>query len=297
VSFAAVGLAFCFVVYIDGLRYSYSSSSNSNSAPDEAAASAVGLSRRGIVAKERARHHLRLQNYGAVDKYSSSHGHASTATGAASGEPHSPSRFFGAAGETYRSTYDPFAQYEAAAAAGAAHGARGKEDEPFFTSGNSSAFGGSSGTSSGGAGAVKDSEADFWRRESYGLRGSVVAPAAGSYSDVEEQQQQQLRAQQRAASRRSRLGVMQLFTADHHPGSPEFLPFIYGKVLMLLLTWVVLLIYWLLMFPQLLKLKPVAVYTLWNVDFRFAVAGCMVVLLGAVWMYWLAKVVCAIFIL
>lgn len=120
-------------------------------------------------------------------------------------------------------------------------------------------------------------EIDYWRRGSLGLQGAMYGKYARPAHELTPLEREHRRA-------------LSLFVTHHHPCSIEFLGFAYRKLVLLFLTWVVVVLYWLLMYPRLWHSKELSDMQVQNVQFRFRVLDVLVLLLSAAWGYYLAQV-------
>jgi hypothetical protein len=120
---------------------------------------------------------------------------------------------------------------------------------------------------------VDDTDREYWRKGSLGLRG---------YSSRLEQ-----RAPQTPLEAEYKRLVAQHVTY-HHISSPEFLGFIHRKLIFLVVTWVVCVLYWLLMYPRIWHHAPLTEVQVDNINFRFWV---VTILLYVIVLVWLAVIV------
>ena len=144
---------------------------------------------------------------------------------------------------------------------------------------------------------IRDTDAEYWRRDSsYGHQqqpsrnkalyysgrgGNSIGYQLASSSSLSPQDDALLLHSDK---------TLALYVTSHHPCSREFLGFIYRKVLFLLLTWAVLVSYWLLMFPQMRRRRGlVPGQLLEDLQFRFAVAQAVIFALELVWCCWLVQ--------
>jgi hypothetical protein len=116
---------------------------------------------------------------------------------------------------------------------------------------------------------VDDTDREYWRRGSLGLRG---------YSSRLEQ-----RAPQTPLEAEYKRLVAQHVTY-HHISSPEFLGFIHRKLIFLIVTWVVCVLYWLLMYPRIWHHAPLTEVQVDNINFRFWVVTMVLYMIVLVWL-------------
>lgn len=121
-----------------------------------------------------------------------------------------------------------------------------------------------------------DQNVDYWRRSSLGLQGAVH----GQYTHIDEL----------TPLEREHRRALSLFVTHHHPCSIEFLGFAYGKLILLFVTWTVVVLYWLLMYPRLWHSKALSDIQVQNVQFRFRVLDVLVLVLTALWVYIVVQV-------
>jgi hypothetical protein len=117
------------------------------------------------------------------------------------------------------------------------------------------------------------SDADYWRRSSLGLSGSQFSRPSRRGKDCDETRP-----------------TLSTFVSYHHPCSLDFLEFILWKLVALLGTWVLVVLYWLAMFPHLTA--PPLPSVLSSRRSFLALEG-LLFSLTVLWVYWLAAAYCS----
>lgn len=129
---------------------------------------------------------------------------------------------------------------------------------------------------------VDDTRPEYWRRGSLGLRGyssRITAEQRAPLTPLEAEYKR----------------VVDQHVTNHHPCSREFLGFIHRKLIFLLITWVVCVLYWLLMYPRVWHHAPLSGAQVASVNSRFWIVtivlfvltlGWLVVLIQVRWCAW-----------
>jgi hypothetical protein len=118
---------------------------------------------------------------------------------------------------------------------------------------------------------------DFWRRDSLGVKGFTAYNAQRGndlLTPLEREYKQ----------------AMLMFVTYHHPSSVEFIGFIHRKFIFLLISWVISVLYWLLMYPRIWHHRALSSIQVENVEER---AWALELLLAAVslgWVYFIVQV-------
>lgn len=84
--------------------------------------------------------------------------------------------------------------------------------------------------------------------------------------------------------------ALALYITYHHPCSIEFVGFLYKKLLMLLLTWVVVVLYWLLYYPRVWHRRALTQLQYDDIVFRYDILWFVLLGLTVVWGYWIIQV-------
>ncbi|KAJ1434179.1 hypothetical protein B484DRAFT_69 [Ochromonadaceae sp. CCMP2298] len=108
-----------------------------------------------------------------------------------------------------------------------------------------------------------DSDADYWRRSSLGLSGSQFSRPSRRDRTFDEMKP-----------------TLSMFVSYHHPCSLDFLEFILWKLVALLLTWLLVALYWLLLFPHLTRTLSAR---------SFLVVEGLLFACTLLWTYWVAS--------
>ena len=125
---------------------------------------------------------------------------------------------------------------------------------------------------------LEDTTTEFWRRGSLGLKGY----SSQLWGMNEETLLTPLQSEYKQATA--------MYITDHHISSMEFLGFIHRKLIFLLVTWVICVLYWLLLFPRLWHHSALSAIQVENVRLRCWILQGMLVLVSALWVYWILQV-------
>ena len=117
-----------------------------------------------------------------------------------------------------------------------------------------------------------ESDPEYWRRGSLGLRGYT-----SNHSNLNSEFLTPLEKEYKKA--------MSVFLTYHHPSSREFLGFIYGKFIFLVVTWIVVVVYWLLMYPRIWHNAGLSSIQIVNIEDRVWLVEIALVMVAVVWFY------------